>query len=39
VLPYRYDAMLYIERSHALRPLHLDPVDDHEPPETFPSGM
>lgn len=39
VLPYRYDAMLYIDRSHAVRPLHLAPVEDHEPPETYPSGM
>lgn len=39
VLPYRYDAMLYIDRTHALRPLHLQPVDDHEPPETYPTGM
>ncbi|HEX5725404.1 MAG TPA: erythromycin esterase family protein [Longimicrobiaceae bacterium] len=39
VLPYRYDAMLYIDRSHALRPLHLEPHADGEPPETFPSGM
>ena len=39
VLPYRYDAMLYVDRTHALHPLHLKPVDDHEPPETYPSGM
>jgi erythromycin esterase-like protein len=39
VLPYRYDAMLYIDRSHALNPLHMAPVPDHEVPETFPSGM
>jgi erythromycin esterase len=39
VLPYRYDAMLYIDRSHALRPLHLEPAPEHEVPETFPSGM
>ena len=39
VLPYRYDALLYIDRSHALRPLHMEPAPEHEVPETYPSGM
>lgn len=39
VLPYRYDAMLYIDRTRALQPLHLAPVPEHEVPETYPSGM
>ncbi|HEX2081572.1 MAG TPA: erythromycin esterase family protein [Longimicrobium sp.] len=40
VLPFRYDAMLYIDRSHALRPLKMpQTMPEHEPPETFPSGM
>jgi erythromycin esterase len=39
VLPYRYDAMVYVDRSHALRPLHMPAHLDGEPPETFPSGM
>jgi erythromycin esterase len=41
VLPYRYDALLHIDRSRALHPLHMEPHEDehHEPPETFPSGM
>lgn len=39
VLPYRYDAMLYIDHSQALRPLHMAPVVEHEVPETYPSGM
>ncbi|HEX2206278.1 MAG TPA: erythromycin esterase family protein [Longimicrobium sp.] len=40
VLPFRYDAMLYIDHSHALRPLRMPAhLDEHEPPETFPSGM
>ncbi len=41
VLPYRYDALLYIDQSRALQPLHMEPREDphHEPPETFPSGM
>jgi erythromycin esterase len=40
VLPFRYDAMLYIDHSHALRPLKMEGVmDAHDPPETYPSGM
>ncbi len=39
VLPHRYDAMLYIDESHALRPLHLPGSFEHEVPETFPSGL
>ncbi|MBW3625764.1 MAG: erythromycin esterase family protein [Armatimonadetes bacterium] len=38
-LAQRYDAFLYIDESHALHPLHLEPLDDHEIPETFPTGM
>ena len=39
VLPYRYDALLYIDRTHALRPLHMHVAEEHEVPETYPSGM
>lgn len=39
VLPHRYDALLYIDRTHALRPLHLAERYDGEAPETYPSGM
>ncbi|MDB4948095.1 MAG: erythromycin esterase [Gemmatimonadetes bacterium] len=39
VLPYRYDALLHIDRSRAVQPLHMEPHPDAEPPETFPSGM
>ena len=39
VLPRRYDAFLYIDETAALHPLHLEPREDHEPPETFPSGV
>ncbi|HET7231228.1 MAG TPA: erythromycin esterase family protein [Longimicrobium sp.] len=39
VLPYRYDALLYIDQSEALHPLHMTPVPEHEVPETYPSGM
>jgi erythromycin esterase-like protein len=38
VLPRRYDAFLYLDRTTALHPLHLQPRDDHEPPETYPTG-
>ena len=38
-LTQRYDAFIYIEHSHALRPLHMQPHDEGEPPETYPSGM
>lgn len=39
VLPHRYDAVMYIDESHALQPLHMPAHVDGEPPETFPSGM
>jgi erythromycin esterase len=40
VLPRRYDAFLYFERSEALHPLHeVQPRSEGEVPETFPSGM
>ena len=39
VLPYRYDALLYLDHTSALRPLHLTERQDGEAPETFPSGM
>jgi hypothetical protein len=42
VLPYRYDAILYIDRSHALKPLKMTPkLPDEFPetPETYPSGV
>jgi erythromycin esterase-like protein len=39
VLPYRYDAVLHVDETHALRPLHMPARTDGEPPETFPSGM
>jgi erythromycin esterase-like protein len=38
VLPGRYDAFLFIDHSHALRPLHV-PVERAEVPETYPSGV
>jgi erythromycin esterase-like protein len=39
VLPWRYDVLLYLEQTRALRPLHLREERDGEPPETWPSGM
>jgi erythromycin esterase len=39
VLPFRYDALLYLDRTRALSPLHMAARDDGEPPETYPSGM
>jgi erythromycin esterase-like protein len=40
ILPRRYDAFLYLEKTHALRPLHDVHVrEDEEVPETFPSGV
>jgi erythromycin esterase-like protein len=39
VLPYRYDAMLYLDHTHALHPLHMTERHDGEAPETYPSGM
>jgi erythromycin esterase-like protein len=39
VLPHRYDAFLYLDRTQALRPLHLREAAQREAPETFPSGV
>lgn len=38
VLPLRYDAVLYIDETHPLRPLHLEPETGGEA-ETFPYGV
>ena len=38
ILSLRYDALLYIDSTNALNPLHIIPVEDKEPPETFPRG-
>jgi erythromycin esterase len=39
VLPARYDAFVYIDATHALRPLHYPVREDAEVPETYPSGL
>jgi erythromycin esterase-like protein len=40
VLPRRYDALLYLDETRALHPLHdLTPREEGEVPETFPTGV
>ncbi len=39
VLPRRYDAVLYLDRTQALHPLHLPVTEDHDLPETYPTGV
>jgi erythromycin esterase-like protein len=40
VLPRRYDAILFIDESHALHPLHIEPAAVGETaPETYPTGV
>ena len=39
VLPRRYDALLYIEETQALHPLHMPVRKNREVPETYPSGV
>lgn len=42
-LPRQFDAVLHIDRTHALRPLAPEPVwhegESGEPPETYPTGL
>lgn len=38
VIPDRYDAFLYVDRTQALHPLHLSP-DGHKIPDTYPFGV
>lgn len=38
-LPWRYDAFLFFENTRALRPIHMEPKDDGEVPETYPSAV
>ncbi|MDP9363717.1 MAG: erythromycin esterase family protein [Chloroflexota bacterium] len=37
VLPLRYDAFLYLDRTRALHPLHVEPR--REPPDLYPWGV
>jgi len=39
VLPRRYDAFLFLDRTEALRPLRVPQVEENEVPETYPSGV
>jgi erythromycin esterase len=40
VLPRRYDALIYLDRTEALRPLHeVQARPEAEAPETFPTGV
>jgi erythromycin esterase len=40
VLPQRYDAFIFLDETAALRPLgDVQPQDDGEVPETYPSGV
>ncbi|MDB5166600.1 MAG: protein-L-isoaspartate O-methyltransferase [Candidatus Saccharibacteria bacterium] len=36
LLPRRYDALIHIDRTRALHPLHIEPQHDRDLPETFP---
>jgi len=37
LLPFRYDALIYLDKTKALHPLHITP-DGHQVPETYPFG-
>jgi len=39
ILPRRYDAVMFIDESRAVSPLHLPEPPATEIPETFPTGM
>ena len=41
VLPRRYDALLYLDETRALAPLHArpEPRPEHDVPETYPFGV
>ena len=39
ILPRRYDAFIYLDRTEALDPLHMPVHIGGEPPETYPSGQ
>lgn len=38
LLPRRYDALIYLDKSNALHPLHIKP-DGDQMPETYPFGV
>jgi erythromycin esterase-like protein len=39
VLSRRYDAVVFLDGTHALHPLHVPAGFEHEVPETFPTGV
>lgn len=38
ILPLRYDAFVFLDKTKALHPLHILP-DGHQTPETYPFGV
>jgi len=38
IVPMRYDAFIYIDKTKALHPLHLD-ANNKQMPETYPFGV
>ncbi len=38
ILSLRYDALLFIDNTNALYPLHIKQVEDKDLPDTFPRG-
>jgi erythromycin esterase-like protein len=38
IIPQRYDAFIYLDKTEALKPFHLD-KDSHKMPETYPFGV
>jgi erythromycin esterase-like protein len=39
ILPRRYDALIYLDETCALHPLHIPASFEHEVPETYPTGV
>jgi erythromycin esterase-like protein len=39
ILPLRYDALIFIDKTTALSPLHMQSAKDRDLPETYPTGM
>jgi erythromycin esterase len=39
VMPKRYDALIYLDDTRAVHPLHNPSSTEHEVPETFPTGV
>jgi hypothetical protein len=39
LLPQRYDAFIYIDRTDALHPLHMEAHRTKEPPDTYPFAI